>query len=66
MNKLILAGEHTGRIISELAPGATKTIRQATFYGIDRTTITVTAGDATKQATAFILGPLVIGVEEIS
>ena len=63
---LILAGEHTDGVISELAPGATKTIRQSTLYGIGRTTITVTAGDATKQATGFILGPLVLGVKEIS
>jgi hypothetical protein len=63
---LILAGEHSEGVISELAPGATKTIRQTTLYGIGMTTITVTAGDATKQATAFILGPLVLGVEEIS
>jgi len=35
------------------------------LYGIGRTTITVTAGDATKQATGFILGPLVLNVQEI-
>jgi len=62
---LIQAGEHTEGVISELAPGATTTIKQRTLFGIGRTTITVTAGDATKQATAFILGPLVLGVEEI-
>ena len=59
---LILAGEHTEGVIDELAPGATKTIRQMTLYGIGMTTITVTVGDTTKQATAFILGPLVLGV----
>jgi len=62
---LILAGEHTEGVIDELAPEATKTIRQSTLYGIGMTTITVTAGDATKQATGFILGPFVLGVEEI-
>jgi len=62
---LILAGEHTEEVLDELAPGATTTIRQSTLYGIGRTTITVTAGDASKQATGFILGPLVLGVEEI-
>jgi len=62
---LILAGEHTEGVISELGPGAAKTIRQSTLYGIGRTTITITVGDATKQATGFILGPLVLGVEEI-
>ena len=63
---LILAGEHTHGVIAELASGASKTIRQSTLYGIGRTTITVTAGDASKQATGFILGPLVLGVEEIN
>ena len=59
---LILAGDHSDGVIDELAPGATKTIRQTTLYGIGMTTITVTVGDNTKQATAFILGPLVLGV----
>jgi len=63
---LILAGEHSEGVIDELAPGGTKTIRQTTLYGIGMTTITVIVGDATKQATGFILGPLVLGVEEIS
>ncbi|ENO12324.1 hypothetical protein MBGDC06_00020 [Thermoplasmatales archaeon SCGC AB-539-C06] len=63
---LILAGEHTEGVIDEFAPGATTTIRQTTLYGIGMTTITVTAGDATEQATGFILGPLVLGVKEIS
>ena len=62
---LILAGEHAEGVISELAPGATKTIRQSTLFGIGNTVITVTAGDATKTATGFVLGPLVLGVEEI-
>jgi len=62
---LILAGEHTGGVISELGPGATTTIRQSTLYGIGRTTITITVGDATKQATGFILGPLVLNIQEI-
>jgi len=63
---LILAGEHTEGVIDELAPGATKTIRQTILYGIGMTTITVTAGDVSKQATGFVLGPLVLGVEEIT
>jgi hypothetical protein len=62
---LIFAGEHTEGVIPELAPGATVTIRQTTLYGIGNTVITVTAGDATKQATGFILGPLVLNVQEI-
>jgi len=61
---LILDKEHNEGVISELSPGAT--IRQSTLYGISRTTITVTVGDDTIQATGFILGPLVLGVEEIS
>ena len=62
---LILTGSHSEGVISELAPGATKTIRQSTLCGIGNTVITVTAGDATKTATGFVLGPLVLGVEEI-
>ncbi|ENO12220.1 parallel beta-helix repeat (two copies) [Thermoplasmatales archaeon SCGC AB-539-C06] len=61
----ILIGRSSEGVISELVPGASKTIRPTILYGIGRTTITVTAGDATKQATGFILGPLVLGVEEI-
>jgi hypothetical protein len=62
----ILAGGHSSGIIDEITAGAEKTIRQTTLYGIGRTTITVTVGDVTKTATGFILGPLVLGVEEIS
>jgi hypothetical protein len=63
---LILAGGHTEDVINELAPGDSKTIRQTVLYGIGRTTITVTAGDAIKRATGFILGPLLLGVEGIT
>ena len=62
---LILSGSHSEGVIDELGVGETKTIRQDILYGIGRTTITVTAGDATKQATAFILGPLVLGINYI-
>ena len=62
---LILVGSHSEGVIDELAPGATTTKRQSTLYGIGGTTITVTAGDASKQATGFILGPLVLNVQEI-
>jgi len=62
---LILVGSHTEGVIGELAPGATTTIRQTTLYGIGKTTITVTVGDATEQATGFILGPLVLNVQKI-
>ena len=61
----IIAGGHDDGVIDKLVAGETTTIRQSTLYGIGRTTITVTVGDATKQATGFILGPLVLGVEEI-
>jgi len=61
---IIIGGSSEG-VISELVPGETKTIRQTTLYGIGRTTITVTVGDATKQANGFILGPLVLNVQEI-
>jgi len=62
---LILVGDHSEGVISDLGPGAATTIRQSSLYGIGNTVITATVGDATKQATGFVLGPLVLGIEEI-
>jgi len=52
--------------ISTHEAGESETVRLDSLFGIGNTVITVTAGDVTKQATGFILGPLVLGVEEIS
>jgi len=60
---IILRGESGNDILSELVAGESETIRHRVF-GLGSVTITVTAGDATKQATAFVLGSLVLRVEE--
>lgn len=59
---LILAGGYSNGTISELGAGESETVKLDSLFGIGNTVITVTAEDVTKQATGFILGPLVLGV----
>jgi hypothetical protein len=61
----ILLGGFSAGIIYELGVGKSKTIRSVSLFGIGSTTITVTVGDNIKQASGFILGPLVLNVREI-
>ena len=61
----ILSGEHTEEVIDEIAAGDSKTIQSKDLRGIGFITIAVQAGDASKQATAFLLGPLVLRVNEV-
>jgi len=61
----IIVGGHNDGVIDGLVAGETTTIKQSTLYGIGWTTLTVRVGIESKQATAFILGPLVLGVQEI-
>jgi outer membrane protein assembly factor BamB len=62
---LILSGSHTERIITELEAGDSKQIQSLNLRGIGLITITIQVGDAEKQATAFLLGSLVLRVNEI-
>lgn len=62
---IILSGERTEGTIDVLAVGESKTIQSNGLRGIGLITITVQADDASKQATAFLLGPLVLRVTEL-
>lgn len=62
---LILSGSHTEDVIDTLASGDSLKIQSNNLRGIGLITITVRAADAEKQATAFLLGPLVLRVNEI-
>jgi hypothetical protein len=62
---LILSGSHTENVIDELAVDESETIESNGLRGIGFITITVQAADAEKQATAFLLGPLVLRVNEV-
>jgi hypothetical protein len=61
---IILRGELTEDVISELAAGESETIRQHSLFAIGRNVlITVSAATDVKQANAsWVLGPLVLGV----
>jgi hypothetical protein len=62
---LILSGSHTEDVIDELDIGESQTIQASNLRGIGLITINVQAADAEKQATAFLLGPLVLRVIEV-
>lgn len=62
---LILSGEYTDGIITELDAGDSVTIQSYNLRGIGLITINIQAADAEKQTTAFLLGPLVFRVNEI-
>jgi hypothetical protein len=61
----ILQGGYSDGTIATLEAGEATTVRLDNLFGIGTTTITVTAGDASKQASGFMLGPLVLDVKEI-
>jgi hypothetical protein len=62
---LILSGSYIDDIIEEISVNETKTIQTNSLRGIGLITVTVQAADSEKQATAFLLGPLVLRVNEI-
>jgi hypothetical protein len=62
---LILSGAYTEGVIYELPADDSITIQSKDLRGIGLIAITVQADDAVKQATAFLLGPLVLRVNEL-
>jgi hypothetical protein len=60
----LLRSGYTHDVISELAVNASKTITSSGLWGIGSITIDVQIGDTHKQAKAFLLGPLVLGVKQ--
>jgi len=60
---LIFSGGHATGVISELPVGTSETVELLSLFGIGKTTITVTAYGVTKQASGFMLGPWVLGLE---
>jgi len=61
---IILKGSHTEGTIDELAADDSTSVNVDSLFGIGPTMITVTAGEASKSATSFILGPLALRVQE--
>jgi hypothetical protein len=60
----IFSGRYASGMINEITVNGTMTIKSVHLWGIGRITITVQLGDAYKQAKAFLLGPLVLGVKQ--
>ncbi len=60
---LILIGKETTGTIPSLPAGGQEIIKSSLVFGIGRATINVDAGGATKTASGFVLGPLVLGVK---
>jgi hypothetical protein len=60
---LLLIIKGTSGIIPALAGGAEITVRSGTIFGIGKVTLTMIAGDATRTATGFVLGPFLLGVQ---
>jgi len=63
LSGLIFVGKEATGTIDTLAAGSETTISTGLVFGIGPTTITVTAGGASKTASGFVLGPLVLGVK---
>jgi hypothetical protein len=62
LSGLVFLGSHTEGTIATLAPGASETVGPSLVLGIGPTTIDVVAGGASKSASGFVLGPLVLGL----
>lgn len=62
---IIISGNYTQDFIGVLEAGASVTIKSKNLIGIGPITITIQVADISKKATAFLLGPLVLRVNEI-
>jgi len=63
LSGLIFIGKESTGTIDTLPAGSETTISTGLVFGIGPTTITVTANGASKKASGFVLGPLVLGVK---
>jgi hypothetical protein len=61
---IILSSRHFSGTIDELAVNASKMVKSSGLWGIGSITIAVQVDDKYKNATAFLLGPLVLGVKQ--
>jgi len=59
---ILPSGGETSGTINTVIIGGTDTISSGLVLGFGKATITVTAGGASKSASGFVLGPLVLGV----
>jgi hypothetical protein len=61
---IILSNRQFSGTIPELAVNASKTIKSSGLWGIGSIVISVQVDDKNKNAIAFLLGPLVLGVKQ--
>jgi hypothetical protein len=59
---LVLFGQEKTGTIPQISPGSTSTTNTGLLFGLGTIDITVTADEAEKTATAFLLGPFIINV----
>ena len=64
-NNYMLYGRQTNGTINELLVKDSKPIKSSRLLGIGPITVTVQAGIGSKQATGFLLGPLVLQMTEL-
>jgi hypothetical protein len=62
LNGLVLFGKESTGSIAKIVPGFAPTIQTGLIFGLGTIDITVTAADAEKTATAFLLGPFVLNI----
>jgi len=60
---LILYSHGTGGLIQNISVGQDITIKTGLIIGFGRITIILTAAEATKTASGFLLGPILLGVK---
>ena len=53
-----------GHANGTIPAGTEETVSSGLIFGIGKIDIVVTANDVTKEATGFLIGPLVLGVKE--
>jgi hypothetical protein len=59
---LVLFGKENTGTITTIIPGITSNVTTGLIFGLGKISITVTAADAEKTATAFLFGPFVLNV----
>jgi len=64
LSGLIILGKHTEGVISSFPEDATEVLRTGFVFGFGPSIITATIGDSSINASCFVLGPLILSINQ--
>ena len=64
MSGLVFIGKHTEGVISSFPTNTTEVLKSGLVFGFGPSIITANIGDSSINASCFILGPLVLNIQQ--